>query len=232
MSNPLWGGRPHHQRAREVISPSGGIMRGKFPSRKNGRMVHHEGLLELDALYLLEASPLVQSYREQPITIYYPDGARTRRYTPDLEVTLQTGQTVWVEVKPRRSLQNEEVRHKLSCISAHLERSHQPFVVLTDEVLREQPRQSNVRAIVHRAMGTHATPQAAYMALLRCVHQLPADLATATQLLAIHAMEPYTLLMAGWLRCTLDQPLNHQTLITPTLESDDGWFWLAQAHGF
>jgi hypothetical protein len=34
-------------------------MRGKFPSRKNGRMVHHEGLLELDAIYLFEASPLI-----------------------------------------------------------------------------------------------------------------------------------------------------------------------------
>lgn len=38
-----------HQRAREILRPTGGIVRGKFPSRKNGRMVQHEGLLELDA---------------------------------------------------------------------------------------------------------------------------------------------------------------------------------------
>ena len=45
-----------YRRAREVISPSGGIMRSKFPSRKNKRMVHCEGLLELDAAYLFEVS--------------------------------------------------------------------------------------------------------------------------------------------------------------------------------
>jgi hypothetical protein len=111
MTTNLWSGRwngrapvgDNHQRAREVISPSGGIMRGKFPSRKNGRMVHHEGLLELDAIYLLEASPLVTGYREQPTTITYPDGDRVRRYTPDLEVTLDGGASVWIEVKPTAS---------------------------------------------------------------------------------------------------------------------------------
>ena len=66
MSANPWRGRWHgrtpagdiHRRAREVISPSGGIVRGKFPSRKNGRMVHHEGLLELDAIYFLNPCSL------------------------------------------------------------------------------------------------------------------------------------------------------------------------------
>jgi hypothetical protein len=46
-----WRGRnPNgnsHQRSREVIRHTGGIVRVKLPSRKNGRMVHNEGLLEL-----------------------------------------------------------------------------------------------------------------------------------------------------------------------------------------
>jgi len=111
----MWNGcRPVgdiHQRSREVISPSGGIVRGKFPSRKNGRMVHHEGLLELEAIYLFETSPRIVRYREQPITINYPDGARLRRYTPDFELVLTTGEIVLIEVKPIRSLQHDEVRH-------------------------------------------------------------------------------------------------------------------------
>ena len=56
MATNLWSGHwngrtpvgDDHRRARQVISPSGGIMRGKFPSRKNGRLVHHEGLLDED----------------------------------------------------------------------------------------------------------------------------------------------------------------------------------------
>jgi len=54
-------------------------------------MVHHEGLLELDAIYLFETSPRVVRYREQPPTIHYADGAKLRRYTPDFELLLVTG---------------------------------------------------------------------------------------------------------------------------------------------
>jgi len=111
MTTKLWstpakpGGSAQnaHHRAREVISPSGGIMRSKFPSRKNNRVVHCEGLLELDAAYLFEVNPLVATFREQPITITYPDEARVRRYTPDFELTLTNGLIVWVEIKPLSS---------------------------------------------------------------------------------------------------------------------------------
>jgi len=93
MTSNLWNGcwrgltpaGDVHRRARNVITPSGGIVRGKFPSRKNGRMVHHEGLLELEAIYLFECSPCIIRYREQPVTIHYPDEAKLRRYTPDFE---------------------------------------------------------------------------------------------------------------------------------------------------
>ena len=240
MTTNLWSGRwngrvpvgDSHQRARQVISPSGGIMRGKFPSRKNGRMVHHEGLLELDAIYLLEASPQVAGYREQPITITYPDGDRVRKYTPDLEVELVSGERIWIEVKPSVFLGKEEVRHKLECVASHLKRSGQAFVILTDEVLRMEPRQANVRTICHRAMRVRPSAGFARSALNRCAEELPATLAQLTQLLAVHGAEPYSLLMAGLLRCSLDALLSPDTLLTESKEADHGWFWLAQEHGF
>lgn len=105
-----------HQRSRIIVRPTGGIVRGKFPSRKNGRMIHHEGLLELDAIYLFEASPQIVRYREQPVTIKYPDGARLRRYTPDFELVLNTGEVVLIEVKPMRSLKDEEVIHRKKAV--------------------------------------------------------------------------------------------------------------------
>lgn len=240
MTTNLWSGRwngrapagDDHNRARQVISPSGGIMRGKFPSRKNGRMVHHEGLLELDALYLLEASPMVQGYREQPTTITYPDGNRVRRYTPDLEVTLCSGEQVWIEVKPAVFLQKEDIQHKLACVASHLKRSGQAFVILTDEVLRQEPRQSNVRTIFHRALRAQLSAGRARSALTRCAEELPTTLARTTQLLAPHGANPYSLLLAGLLHCDLDQPLSSDTPISHTKETDHGWFWLAQEHGF
>lgn len=240
MSTNLWSGRwkgreplgDIHQRARNVINPSGGIMRGKFPSRKNGRMFHHEGLLELDAIYLLEASPQVAGYREQPTTITYPDGERVRKYTPDLEVTLHSGATVWIEVKPAVFLQKEEVQHKLNCISVQMKRNRQTFAILTDAVLRQEPRQSNVRTICHRAARVRPSADLGRMAVARCMNELPASLAQATQLLARHGVEPYSLLMAGLLRCDLDKPLSPDTQLTSAKEADDGWFCIAQEHGF
>ncbi len=240
MPTNLWSGRwngrlpagDNHRRAREVISPSGGIMRGKFPSRKNGRMVHHEGLLELDAIYLLEASPQVIGYREQPTTITYPDGPSLRRYTPDLEVTLDGSQSIWIEVKPKAYLLKEETQHKLERVAHQLRRNGQPFVILTDEVLRQQPRQSNIREICHRAMSIRSSDARLRHAIADCATALPATLEKTTQLLAPHGLNPYRLLMTGHLRCALDSPLSPATLISQAKESDDGWFWLAQEHGF
>lgn len=121
MSSRLWTGRwsgsafdgDVHRRSREVINPSGGIMRCKFPGRKNRRLVHCEGLLELDAAYLFEAHPRVVRYREQPAPFLFPDGERVRRYTPDFELTLDNGQAIWVEVKPTRSLADKEIRREM-----------------------------------------------------------------------------------------------------------------------
>lgn len=232
MAIELWSGQRQpgapahglHRRAREVISTSGGIMRCKFPSRKNGRLVHCEGLLELDAAYLFETNHRVASFREQPITITYPDGTRLRRYTPDFELTLGNGLIVWVEIKPLSSLARAEVRHKLARVAEHMACIQQSFVVLTDTLLRQEPRRTNLQAIYHRATPQWGTVQAAMAALRHCSHRLPAGLNDATQALAAAGLEPYSLLLAGALRCDLSAPLTADTLITINREDDDGWF--------
>lgn len=207
-------------------------MRGKFPSRKNGRVVHHEGLLELDALYLLEASPQVSRYREQPSTITYADGPRVRRYTPDLEVTLSTGEIVWIEVKPSALLRDDDLKHKLEKISLYFSRRNQPFLVLTDEVLRSEPRQSNLRTIFHRANHIPPSRVEAVRVLQKISEHLPAPLSKVTALCALYGLEPYSLLLAGLLRCDLDIAISTSTQLSDNKEADDGWFWLAQKHGF
>jgi hypothetical protein len=196
-----------HQRSRQIVRSTGGIVRGKFPSRKNGRMIHHEGLLELDAIYLFEASPNIERYREQPATVRYPDGAKLRRYTPDFEIKLRSGALVLIEIKPQRSLANQDIQQRLQSVQEHLERSDRSFEVLTDAVLRVQPRQANVRSIYHRA----AKDQKPFEALSRranpFLHDLPASLDRMTALLGDSGVTPYCLLLAGILRCDLSIPL-------------------------
>lgn len=207
-------------------------MRGKFPSRKNGRMVHHEGLLELDAIYLFEASPLVASYREQPRTILFPDGPRLRRYTPDFELTLSTGGFVLVEVKPCRSLQDAEVRHKLEKVTVNLERSEQSFVILTDEVLRSEPRQANVRRLYHQTPRRWPTDAACVNALQMHQSRFPLPWSAAKQLLGERGIHPANLLFKGLLHCELDEPLANDTLLHLTEENGNAWICIGQGHGF
>jgi hypothetical protein len=231
-----WKGRSptgdQHRRSREVVRPTGGIVRGKFPSRKNGRMVHHEGLLELDAIYLFETSPQIIRYREQPLAIRYPDGSRLRRYTPDFELVLRTGEIVLIEVKPLRSLEYEEVRHKLDCVAAHLTRSAQDFVILTNDILRKEPHQSNLRLIYHKAARIPPSVEAGRIALQRYSHLFPLPIETAATLLGECGLDLYSLLIAGQLRCALGQPISFDTQITIATEADHGWFWISHEYGF
>lgn len=240
MSKNLWQGtwngrRPDgdvHKRARNVISPSGGIIRGKFRSRKNGRMVHHEGLLELEAIYLFETSPRIVRYREQPVTIKYPDGARLRRYTPDFELVLITGEIVLIEVKAVSSLQHEDVKHKLDCVTEYMRRSETTFVVLTDQVIRHEPRLSNLHLVNHRASRVPPTSDSIAVAINKYRNCFPLSLEAVTTLLDADGIDLYSLLLAGHLRCCLDQPISKETLIELNMEADDGWFCIAQEQGF
>lgn len=240
MSTNMWRGDRHgsspagdiHQRARRVISPSGGIVRGKFPSRKNGRMVHHEGLLELDAIYLFETSSQILRYREQPTTIHYPDGAKLRRYTPDFELLLAHGTMVIVEVKPIRFLEQEQVRQKFDRIEEHLVRSSVPYLILTDQRIRQEPRLSNLRWIYHQASRIPPTYHATQVALGKCCNYLPASIKTVKKLLVGSQVEPCSLLMSGSLRCSLEMPITPDTQLDLCTEVENGWFWLAKEYGF
>lgn len=240
MPDHLWQGRwrgrtpagDSHQRAREIVRPTGGIVRGKFPSRKNGRMVQHEGLLELDAIYLFETNHRIVRYREQPITLTYPDGARLRRYTPDFELVLDSGQIVLVEIKPRRSLADLEVRHKLNCVAAFLSRSGRPFIVLNDGVIRQEPRLANLRWVYHQATRVPPTPDAALSSLRRHGAEFPMSFRTARARLSGSQVDPASLLLAGWLHCTLDTPVSLDTPLELNKENEDDWFWIAKEHGF
>jgi hypothetical protein len=240
MSLNLWNGRwrgltpegDAHRRARNVITPTGGNFRGKFPSRKNGRMVHHEGMLELDAIYLFECSPRIIQYREQPETIRYPDEAKLRQYTPDFELVLATGEQIYVEVKPVSSLQHQKVQHKLSCVAEHMRRSDKIFIILTDAVIRQEPRLSNLCWLYHRTPRVPPTADAIRVAINSYQDCFPLSVPAASALLQANGLDPYSLLLAGQLRCSLEQPISDDTLIDIELEVGNGWFFIAQEYGF
>jgi len=221
-----------HQRSREVIHATGGIMRGKFPSRKTGRLVHYEGLLERDAIYLFETSPLIESYAEQPERIHFPDGNKLRRYTPDFVLDLHDGRRVLVEIKPARCLQQPDVRHKLDCVATELERTGQAFLVLSEADLRQQPRLDNLKWIYQHASKRIVSFLQSRTAIDPMVDRFPMTLRAASPALAEHCIEPFGLLLDGWLQCDLSEPINFDTPVTLSMESDHEWFRIAPKYGF
>lgn len=231
-----WNGRAPdglvHQRARDIVRPTGGILRGKFPSRKTGRMVHHEGMLELDAIYHFETSPLIARFTEQPRTIQYADGPRLRRYTPDFELQLTNGDSVLVEVKPKKFAQEPDTKHKLDKVGKHFERRDQNFVLITESVLQIEPRRSNLEKIFHRAPRRLPTYLKSSLELQRMGTIFPMALGKAVASLARVGLDPYGLLMKGLLTCNLNKPLDDNTVLTLTKETDHAWFRLSNQFDF
>lgn len=99
-----------------VTRPTGPITsetrtRRKAPASSTRHWSTPKGLLELDAIYHFETSPLVCAYTEQPETVRYPDGNRLRRYTPDFALFLADGSSALIEIK-----------HELDRIAEHFTR--------------------------------------------------------------------------------------------------------------
>ena len=131
-------------RAREPIGRSFGLVRGKFPSRKIGRMIHWESQLERDAVLLFEFSPGVSIYREQPMRIYYSHDGKTRRYTPDFEVTLHTGEIQFIEVKPLHKTLELPESNRLSRIQDHFDNVGNTLRVITEVDIRQKQLLENL----------------------------------------------------------------------------------------
>ncbi|TYK72030.1 transposase [Comamonas sp. Z1] len=231
-----WNGRAPdgivHQRARSIVRPTGGILRGKFPSRKNGRLIHHEGMLELAAIYHFETSPLIARYTEQPQTIHYADGSRLRRYTPDFELFLTNGRAIYIEVKPEKFTEEPSTKHKLLQVNKHFERRNQSYVVLTEKLLQPQPRLSNLRQIYHQAPRLLPSYLKCSLELRRLSALFPLPLGEALTSLSQVGLDPYSLLMMGLLTCELSTNVTENSVLTLVKENDDAWFRLSDRFDF
>lgn len=215
-----------HTRAREIVRSTGTIVRGKFPSRKTGRMIHHEGSLERDAIYLFETMPQIESYTEQHETIIYPDGNRVRRYTPDFQLKLVSGKKILVEVKPQVHADKPETRHKLEQIATHLKSVRKEFVVLTDTYIRVEPRLSNLKWIYHQAPRRMMTELAADRAVNRVGHLFPMSLRDAIELLEPCGQNPFGLIIQGLLQCDLTGTLSLESPVHLRKEGRHGQLFI------
>ena len=221
-----------YTKARKVVRPTGTMMRGLFPSRKNGRMMEFEGLLERDAMILFETSSKIVRYREQPIKIRYPDGNRLRLYTPDFELVLCTGEIILVEIKHHSSLKNDELRHKLDCISRYFLGLHQPFLTLTDQAIRQQPRLANLYQVCKDLPRIWPTEAALRSRYIQYQSLFPMSYKQANHTLSASQISLSSLIVSGLVTLDIQQPIETDTQIQIIKEQMHESLWIAKEYRF
>lgn len=182
----------------------------KFPSMKLGRMVECESLLEADAVRLLEFSPGVLSYQEQPAHIHYWDGGNMRDYYPDFQLELRDGRIVHLEVKRSEELAKATLENKFGAIARHYAEMGKHFRIATEQEIRKEPLQTNLRRLhYHRSHSPQNLPS-----IKKLTYELgtsPIALNKAEQLLG--SKMTWRLLAHGHLECDLNYLILSDTSI-------------------
>lgn len=132
-------------KVRKVVTRSGRGFRAYVPSYKLKRMVEAESVLESDVIPIFEFSRGVVSFQEQPELILYELEGKVKRYYPDFEVLLRSGEIIHFEVKPQSQLKSPELLKKLTAIRHHYESMGRDFRLITDDHVRKQPLLGNLK---------------------------------------------------------------------------------------
>lgn len=131
---------------RKITNKGGKKVIGKFPSLKMRRLICWESQIERDYIYLLEFDPAVISYAEQPLRISYHLDGKERHYTPDFLVK-RADKSLVVEVKQEEEAQKEENQRRFRIASAICARDNYQFVLVTNKMIRVQPRLDNIKLL-------------------------------------------------------------------------------------
>lgn len=198
--------------SRKALTRSGRGFRMRIPSMKLGRMVECESMLEGDVVLLLEYSPGVLSYQEQPALINYSDGEKIRAYFPDFEALLSDGSLVHLEIKPSTKLSKPTIAAKYRAIATHYKHTPIQFRIVTELECQREPLRSNLRRLCYLRTKLTAEPLPSSAELTRLLGQIPISLTTSEMILGAEVTQ--RLLALGRLHCDLSAEITPRTLVS------------------
>lgn len=179
-----------------------------------------ESQLERDYIYLLEIDPEVLSYCEQPFTISYTENRKPRRYTPDFLVARPNKKQV-IEVKPSHRVETERNLKLFRKIAPICTANNQEFIVVTEAMIRVQPRLNNIKLLYKYARVPLSLSN--YLACLQYFQSTePIRLLDAEQDLKTQGISRSLLLRliwCGFLVTDLMQSINASSLIQLSKEA-------------
>lgn len=198
-------------RVREPITRSRGKVRGQFPSTKMGRMIAWESQLERRACYLFKFCKAVDAFREQPIRLHIPFNDIIKRYTPDFELILQTGEIWYVEIKPANKLLDLALLAFYQTVSKELANKGYAFVIITDQELNHPIRERNLVRL-RRYQDNPLSKALISQAIYWLSQKIDCNLAELIHYTGSY-QQAYSLLAQGYLSFNLEQPLTDHTPI-------------------
>lgn len=197
--------------SRNALTRSGRGFRMRIPSTKLARMVECESILEGDVALLLEYSPGVVSYQEQPALIQYWDGEQMRDYFPDFEAVLLDGSRIHIEAKHSRKLANPKVAKKYRDIAARYQATSIGFRIVTELDCQLEPLRRNLRRLSYLRIKVTAEPLPTREVLSGLLGSTCTTLGSLET--SLGAAVTWRLLAVGLLYCDLTAEITSATLV-------------------
>lgn len=145
-----------HDPVRRVIRRGHKGFVGLFPSRKSGRPLEFESLLERNFLCLMEVDPLVNSVRVQPREIRWTIDGTIHRHIPDFEIEY-IRKLVVVEIKPDHKAAQPAFVQRTRIITSVLHKEGIAYRVLTETLICREPALSNAKILL-RGLAHEPSP--------------------------------------------------------------------------
>ena len=135
-----------------LLSAMSRRVHGIFASTKNGQPIPWRTRDENDLMFLLEVDPGVLSYEAVPEAISFTLDGKTTKRIPSFRIQTRRGSAV-VDVFPAQGASSERRRVLISTLTDIYAERGTPYLAMSGDAIRLQPRLRNAQWIVDR--GAH-----------------------------------------------------------------------------
>lgn len=136
---------------RNIVTRSGGLLRGVFSSTKYEKQIKWECDIERDIIPIFEFSWRIIDVTSQPFrSSFLSDGDKTSR-TPDFLLTTKDEEII-VECKSAKNLARPEIAEHLRLAKVHFEELGYRYFVATDQTIRSGHPLDNARKLLRYRM--------------------------------------------------------------------------------
>jgi hypothetical protein len=201
------------KRARQVVRRSNYRQTGKFPSPKNGRMMHWESQYEKMAFQLLEIAPFVVSYQEQPAIFKFTnyEGCEETHF-PDIFVELLNGRRLFIEIKSNGSRGDSKLDNRTMRLQELVIKKDYRYLVIFPDQIDSFYYLDNAQSLLRYSINSVSFP---IKEKVKLILSQPNDVTYSSLIQQLDNEKAsaliYRLIIEGFVSCDLSQPISNQT---------------------